>query len=1152
MAAAFAIVMIGGVMIAARQARDLSDVEGRLVPKLEIGPKLESEFDRLRQDLQNAVSAQDPRALEQTAALKDDLIGRLASAGTAIDEGDGARLRWAISGYYAVAADVSRRLIRGEAGEDVLDAVAHMQAEQQKTLQLLQHATRLDRRELSAGFAAVRNTSDTARRFYLAIGIGALCLVMALVLWLGRDTLRTVGHLSSGFERFAVGDFSTPIPVAVHDELGNVAKEANRMAESLRRHAEERDRRDWIKAGQAELSDELRGGLEPNETARRVVAFLVRRVGALAGVMYLLGEDGVLRLRSHHGLVPDGEDYLARTFRLGEGLVGRTAELNEIVVIDDPPEGYLRVRSSLGEAAPRAVVLVPFARLGRVGAVVELALFDRCSPARLELLSSVGEIVAITLVAAQSRSALEEVLEETRQQAERLTVQEEELRLSNQELQAQQETLRRTNEELQAQRRALSIKNDELEDARRRVQQKADELFQVSSYKSQFLANMSHELRTPLNSMLLLSHLLSENESRTLTQKQVEHCKTIHSAGQDLLTLINQVLDLAKIEAGRQDVLLGPVDLESITAYAKRVFEPLAAEKGLNLALCIDPDMPRAFTTDQQRLERIITNLIGNAIKFTDRGEVRLRIGRPTPATRFQRADLSVDTTVAFAVSDTGIGIAQESHERVFAPFEQVESDTHRRYAGTGLGLAIARESAGLLGGELRLESEQGRGSTFTCYLPERPSAEAERPEPPPARDELSPYVVTDDRKTFTTGDHHLLVIEDDPIFAEQLVDIIRGRRLKALVASSAQEGLRLAREHGPLGIILDVKLPDIDGWTVMERLSQDPTTRSIPVHFTSAIDAPERGLSLGALGYLTKPATRAQLAGMVRTLSSRSQPSSQHILVVEDSVAEGTSIVDSLRKEGFEARHVESASAAIEALEGDRFGCMVLDLGLPDMDGLGLLRQLRGRADMNFPRVVVHTGRALTKSETRELEAYAEAVILKGGRSEERLLEEMRLFIGHLKESIQKDTPSRVLERRGSDVSLAGMKLLLAEDDMRTVYALSALLRGKGADVLVADNGREALELLAANPDVHGVLMDIMMPEMDGYEAMKRLRQNPRFATLPVFALTARAMQGERERCLEAGASEYLTKPIDGERLLATLVAFLGQKVSDGAGQSS
>jgi len=487
-------------------------------------------------------------------------------------------------------------------------------------------------------------------------------------------------------------------------------------------------------------------------------------------------------------------------------------------------------------------------------------------------------------------------------------------------------------------------------------------------------------------------------------------------------------------------------------------------------------------------------------------------------------------------VSDTGIGIAPEAQERVFAPFEQLESHANRRYSGTGLGLAISRESIALLGGELQLTSTPGAGSAFTCYLPIK--GVAADSQPPKGK---SKTAVPDDRDQLEPDAPHLLVIEDDPVLAEQLVEIIRARRLKAIVANTGEEGVLLASRFRPQGIVLDVTLPDVDGWSVMERLRAEPRTREIPVHFVSGVESKDRGLALGAIGYLMKPATHAELALAVRALAPGSNGAARRVLVVEDSALEGDSLCERLRQEQFEALRVGSAQAALDALEGSTFGCMILDLGLPDMDGLAVLETLRARGQANSPRVIVHTGRALDKRETKQLEAYAEAVVLKEGDSAGRLMEEIRLFVSHVKDSLSPRARSQIPPPPAIvDLSLPGVTLLLAEDDMRTVYALSALLTSKGATVLVADTGREALDLLAANPRIDVVLMDIMMPEMDGYEATRRLREDPRFRSLPVIALTAKAMKGERERCLQAGASDYLTKPIDSDRLLHTVQAWL------------
>ena len=1150
-------VILGSALSGLRQGRDLVNVERRMVPRLLLAPQLEAAFDRLGRQMQDAVAAQDRAALEESLSGRSHLFQLIASAQDALEPHDAAAVRWKVQDYYDKAMSVSRRLIAGETGETIVVDMKRMQEMQQEAVLLIRRATGFNRDELGATFASVHAANDGANQFRLIIGLVGLALGLGLSLWVSRGMLRGLGHLSDGFARFAMGDFGHEIPSTTEDELGRVAREANQMAASLKLLNEHRDKSDWLREGQSGLSDQLRGELDPTAVATRALWFLARFIDAQVGAVYVNDDDGTLRLSAHYALAGEAPGTAADTgakprasFVRGEGLVGQAALREDIMVVDSPPAGYLKVRSGLGEAAPRALIFVPLVRPGGTTGVIELALFKPCTDEVRELLTSVRLMLVTAFEAARSQAALRDLLVQTQEQAARLTAQEEELRLNNQELQVQQQELRKANDELSSQRHALSEKNTELDETRRRVQQKADELERVSSYKSQFLANMSHELRTPLNSMLLLSHLLADNETGNLTSKQVEHSKTIHGAGQDLLALINQVLDLSKIEAGKQEYDLETVPLAHFAEQARRVFTPLAHEKKLRFVVEVAAAMPSTIFTDRRRVERILTNLLGNAIKFTDHGEVSLCIRRPLPDSAFQRSDLVAEETVAFAVSDSGIGIPLEAQARVFAPFEQVEARSDRRYAGTGLGLAIARESAMLLGGELQLVSAPGNGSTFTCCLPERLAASAEKggsktTHPP----HLVPRV-DDDRAVLRPEETHLLVIEDDPVLAGQLVDIIRARKLKVIVTGSGREGIELAQKRRPLGIILDVKLPDVDGWEVMERLQRGTTTCSIPVHFVSGVDAPERGLAMGAVGYLTKPASRAELAAAIRTLTPTSLPGSQRILVVEDSLIEGETIVEVLHNEGLEVRLARSAGAALEALKSESYGCIVLDLGLPDMDGLGLLETIAERAEIAMPRVIVHTGRALTRKETRQLELYAEAVILKDGSSDERLLDEIRLFVRHVTESLPADRQPKSKDEATADASLEGTTILLAEDDMRTVYAISALLRGKGAEVLVADNGREALEMLADHPDVGGVLMDIMMPEMDGYEAMRRLRQDARFSALPVIALTAKAMKGERERCLEAGASDYLTKPVDSKRLLSTLQSWLRKRDTNGSGQ--
>jgi CheY-like chemotaxis protein/signal transduction histidine kinase len=942
-----------------------------------------------------------------------------------------------------------------------------------------------------------------------------------------------------------------------------MAEQCNHMAESLKRLSDERDHRDWINAGEAGLALELRGDLEPQEVASRAVRFLARYLDAPGAALYYANRERALVLLGQYALGPTGvTTELPPRFRLGEGLVGQAALHDDMMVLPDPPPDYLRVRSGLGESAPRALVLLPLVHAGKVTGVLELAMFKPWSDLSSELVMAVRETVAIALEVATARASLRDLLLETQQQAQRLVTQEEELRAANEELQGQQEQLRMSNDQmrdrgiqLEEQRRTLEDRNADLLQVRHRLEQKAIELTTVSTYKSQFLANMSHELRTPLNSMLLLSNLLMQNESGNLTEKQVEFCRTINGAGKDLLALINQVLDLAKIESGKQTTNIEPVPLRPLAERCEQVFGPLARDKGLALLVEVAPDVPESIATDRQRLDQILNNLIGNAIKFTHHGQVALRISAAPPEAvqKVKRSDLTSGRTLMLSVSDTGIGIPAEHRERVFQPFEQVDGKSDRRYGGTGLGLPIARELANLLGGELQLESEVGRGSTFVCYLPyETKIVSPEVPTPslsagPPTP---RPQPAHDDGATLEPNEPYLLIIEDDPTFADTFGDVIREQNLKFLIASDGMTGLRLAREKKPSGIILDVRLPDLDGWTVMERLRADPATASIPVHFVSAAEAGERGMAMGAVGYVTKPTSKRDLLRVIQALTPSPSERPCRILVVEDDQDLADSLVQRFAGENLEVARVASARAAFEALRNARYDCMVLDLSLPDMDGLDLLESLQKWGAGEAPPVLVYTGRALSRAEAKRLEAYAEAVVLKEGPSADRLIDEVRLFVGRLKGGV----PSRRVAKHlhPKDVSLAGRRVLVVDDDMRTVYALSALLRAKGVEVLVADTGLAALSTLLQHPDVEAVLMDIMMPEMDGYEAMRRIRQQERFRDLPVIALTAKAMKGDRAQCIEAGATDYLSKPIDADRLLEMLNTRLSARPDHGNGKRS
>jgi CheY-like chemotaxis protein/signal transduction histidine kinase len=919
------------------------------------------------------------------------------------------------------------------------------------------------------------------------------------------------------------------------------------MAANQKRLAEERFRADWLKSGLANLAQELRGDLDPATTARRAVASLARHLEAPAAAIYETQSDGSCLLLGEYAIGHDGGG-LAASIAAGEGLVGQAAGEDGLLIINDPPADYLRIRSGLGEGVPRTLVLMAIRRGGAVRGVIELAFFRSLSEATRELLLAANETLAIALESARRRAEAARLLTETQELARRLAVQEEEVRAANDELQRQQEELRQVNEELgqqadelHAQRGALEERNAALDQTRKSLEQKNDELTTVSGYKSQFLTNMSHELRTPLNSMLLLSSLLSENLTRNLTDKQVEYCKTIHSGGRDLLALINQVLDLAKIEAGKQELHFLPASLSHLAERARAAFEPMARAKNLSFTVELASDLPATITTDSQRVEQVLTNLLGNAMKFTERGGLTLRIRRAPAEQTFRRADLVAASTVMLEVIDTGPGIAIENQHRVFGRFEQIKDGGGVHRSGTGLGLSIAEELVGLLGGELQLVSVQGKGSTFTCCLPlTEPSGAAAVAAAPLA---TLPSPVVDDRLILQPGDPHLLVVEDDLAFAGSFGDVIHDQGLRYVLATDAAQALRLARERRPSGIVLDVKLPDMDGFQLLEELRADPVTAGIPVHFASAVDAKARGLAMGAVGYVNKPVTREELVQVIHALVP-SGPR-RRVLVVENA-AGADSLVTMLASENLQAHCVTSAHAALEAVNHERFGCMVLDLSLPDMDGLELLERMRASSGDNMPALLIYTARALSRAEARQLEAYADAIVLKEGGSTERLRDEIRLFARRLKGGAAPRRPTPVAAQVVHK-TLGGRTILLVDDDMRTVYALSATLRAKGLRVITADTGLMAIELLEQNPDVDAVLMDIMMPEMDGYEAMRRIRQERRFAELPIVALTAKAMKGDRERCLDAGATDYLAKPIDADQLLSLLaVRLAGSLPSD------
>ena len=743
------------------------------------------------------------------------------------------------------------------------------------------------------------------------------------------------------------------------------------------------------------------------------------------------------------------------------------------------------------------------------------------------------------------------------------------LQKSEERLQQQQEELQQTNEELEEkadlmakQKQEVEIKNREIDTARASLEEKAEQLALTSKYKSEFLANMSHELRTPLNSLLILSKLLSQNSDNNLTDKQVEFATTIFSSGSDLLDLISEILDLSKIESGTMDVDVKAVPFSDLQDYVQRTFNQLAIDKGLGFEVRLGDALAEAIDTDPKRLQQVLKNLLSNALKFTDRGKVDLTVDVATDGWTPDHQALSrAKRVVAFHVTDTGIGIPAEKHRIIFEAFQQADGTTSRKYGGTGLGLSISREIARLLGGEIKVSSQVGRGSEFVLYLPEafnRDGAADMRvalhgprnlrsPRAPSALPEGEPFdlatidtAIPDDRADISTGDRVLLIIEDDLSFAPILLDAARDRGFKGVVAARGDIGLEMARHMRPDAITLDIALPELDGWTVLDRLKHDPATRHIPVHIISATDEVLRGLKLGAIGHLGKPATVEGLAAALATIGGFIDRKVKNLLIVEDNEVERNSIVELIGSGDIHTTAVATGVEALAALDRTPFDCMVLDLGLSDMTGFELLDKMRSSATLSLIPVIVYTGKELTKRQETELRRVAETIIVKDVKSLDRLLDETALFL-HRVEGDLPEPKRKLLERlHHTDPALAGKKVLVVDDDMRNIFALTSVLERHQMKVLYAENGKDAVDLLTSTTGIDVVLMDVMMPGMDGYEAMRTIRTMRKFKSLPIIALTAKAMKGDREKCIEAGASEYVAKPVDTEQLISLLRVWL------------
>ncbi|WP_429354221.1 response regulator [Paraburkholderia sp. 32] len=942
----------------------------------------------------------------------------------------------------------------------------------------------------------------------------------------------------------------------------------------LRRQAEQTallEQQVWLRSGQRLLADKVVGRTSAPLVGRAMLEFLAQYLDALVAALYVRDrQSGTLRRIAAYGYSRDSEQTAALSFEEGETLVGQAARSRRTLVLRDVPADYVRVVSATGSGAPRNLLILPTDNDGQVNGVVEMGFLREVTPRDEEFMELIRHSMGNFLEAALYRERLQDALAETQQLNEELQVQQEELRVSNEGLEERGRALLESQRRLEAQQAELEQTNVRLEEYALRLERQKSDLLRVqndlaanaerleqsSRYKSEFLANMSHELRTPLNSSLILAKLLQQNRSGNLTDEQVRYAETIHASNSDLLVLINDILDLSKVEAGQLTVEHETVSIEATLQSLEEMVRPIATTKHLRLAFDKLPGTPDTFVTDGQRLTQILRNLLSNAVKFTERGEVTLEVARVE------------DNVLRFDVRDSGIGIPADKLDLIFEAFQQADGSTSRQYGGSGLGLSISREFSRLLGGRITVASEVGKGSVFSLWLPldareARVSADtappavippanglASRAPPTASREALLPGAaepaaasIADDRDHRTRAGRLIVAVEDDPPFAAILRDLVHELDFDFVHASDAASGLALVRDMRPAAVLLDVGLPDRSGLTVLEWLKNDPLTRHIPIHIVSATDHADKALHLGAIGYTLKPTARSTMEAAIRRLEARLQQRLKRVLVIEDDAPMRESIRALLQSENTGIVAVATLAEAFEQLSAPRFDCVVTDLALPDGTGYDLLERLAANSAHAALPVIVYTGRMLSDEEEHRLRRYSKSIIIKGAKSPERLLDEVTLFLHSVESSLAPEQQRMLRTVRQRDNAFEGRTILLAEDDVRNIFALSHVLEPLGAKLLIARNGREALDQLESGPEVHLVLMDIMMPEMDGLTAMGEIRRNPRFAHLPIIALTAKAMANDRTRCLEAGADDYVSKPIDVDKLVALCRVWLRQR---------
>ncbi|MHC1685488.1 MAG: response regulator [Clostridiaceae bacterium] len=1005
----------------------------------------------------------------------------------------------------------------------------------------------------------------------ITVSIFAAMISFSIIVVLVRLIVEPVRTITNTFKDISEGegDLSVRISPQTKDEIGEMSSYFDIFMDKLQVVFTDIKKQNQLKTWQSDFNDIIRGEQEVNSLGETIIGFLSAFLDAKLALLYLADKKDSYNIIASYAY--RDLDKMNKTVNSGEGLIGQCVLQKKIQVINNLPEDYMKIGSSLGEALPRNIMLIPCIYNNKVIAVIELGSFEEFTKENIEFVESISQSIAISLNSADASTKMQELLIKTQEQAEELQMQQEELRVTNEELeeqakilkeselilQSQQEELKVTNEELEErteilekQKADIVEKNEILEKAQYELEVKAKELEVTSRYKSEFLANMSHELRTPLNSILVLSQMLSSKKNDSnITEKDLEYAKTIYSSGSDLLQLINDILDLSKIEAGKVELVYEDINLNDISDTLKRNFDVIASSKGLNFIIEINEDLPKFIYSDFMKLQQILRNLLSNAFKFTEKGYVKLKIDRSN-----ERIDCCMnsdsDKYISISVIDTGIGVPSDKKEIIFEAFKQIDGTTSRKYDGTGLGLSISKELARLLGGKIILNSEEGQGSEFTLIIPEKVSGvkcedgnvrKCEKGKKEDNKVEILndisykpiTQVIDDDLESINKDDKTILVIDDDLSFCKILVTLIRAKGFKCVVANDGITGIKQAEKLRPSAIILDIGLPDIQGYEVADRLKKNLTTKNIPIHIISAHDEVTRALKESdILGYLKKPVELNQLNEMLEKISHIVKDNIEKILILTNELEQGENISKIFNSKEVSFKLIQSGEHAYKLLKDERFDCLILDVQLEDMTGFQFLDKLNNNISEKLP-IIIYTDKEISEDEEIELNKHANSIIIDGPKSIDRLLEEVKLFIYDVNKNVNSNKLIKHKEEN-LDNNFKNRTILLVDDDMRNVFALSSYLEGNGFKVVVGKNGREALDKLDKNSNIDLILMDIMMPEMDGYEAMGAIRKNKAWKDIPIIALTAKAMKDDKAKCIEAGANDYMTKPIDIEKLMS------------------